>query len=329
MTWTWCGNAAKTDSILHSPRFTRIPMPLSRRQFVARSSAALAALPFASPMASAFASPTQPFEDLRGGVGMFTLRGGTIGYYATDHALVMVDAQFPDSAQVCYDGLDARTAGRASVLDVLVNTHHHGDHTEGNIVVAPLAARHVAHEAVPGIQRVRAVQRGTLDQQAYARETYADRWSARVGEEVLTLRYYGPAHTAGDSVVHFENANIVHMGDLVFNRLPPYIDLDSGSTSQGWISVLEAAHAQFDDDTLFLFGHGKEGFGVKGTRDDLLVQRDLLTALNEHVAAGLAAGQSEDDIAVDVLPAFPEHTTEQRTIARSIQAVIQEQQRGT
>ncbi|GAB5536585.1 MAG: MBL fold metallo-hydrolase [Rubricoccaceae bacterium] len=309
-------------------------MPLSRRQFVARSSAALAALPFASPVASALASSmpsagsAQTFEDLRAGVGMFTQRGGTIGYYAADHALVMVDSQFPDSAQACYDGLDARTPGRASVLDLLVNTHHHGDHTAGNLVVAPLAARHVAHEAVPGIQRVSAVQRGTLDQQAYARETYANYWSASVGDETITLRYYGPAHTAGDSVVHFENANVVHMGDLVFNRLPPYIDLAAGSTTQGWISVMEAAHAQFDDDTLFLFGHGKEGFGVKGTRADLLVQRDLLTALNEHVANGLAAGQSEDEIAVDVLPAFPEHTTARRTIASSIRAVIQEQKRG-
>ena len=302
-------------------------MSLSRRQFVARSSAALAALPFASPMARALALPTQPFEELRAGVGMFTMRGGTIGYYATESALVMVDTQFPDSAQACYDGLDARTPDRASVLDLLVNTHHHGDHTGGNIVVAPVAARHVAHEAVPGIQRVAAVQRGTLHAQAYARETYADIWSADVGDETVTLRYYGPAHTAGDSVVHFENANIVHMGDLVFNRLPPYIDLASGASTLGWISVMEAAHAQFDDDTLFIYGHGNDPFGVTGSRADLLVQRDLLAAVNEHVTVGLAAGHSEDAIAVDVLPAFPEHTSERRTIASSIRAVIQEQQR--
>ncbi len=189
------------------------------------------------------------------------------------------------------------------------------------------AARHVAHEAVPGIQRVSAVQRGTQDAQAYARETYSDQWSATVGDETVTLRYYGPAHTAGDSVVHFENANVVHMGDLVFNRLPPYIDLAAGASTPGWISVMEAAHAEFDDDTLFLYGHGQDPFGVTGSRADLLVQRDLLTALNDHVAAGLAAGQSPDEIAVDVLPAFPDHATEQRTIARSIRAVIEEQQR--
>ena len=302
-------------------------MPLSRRQFVSRSSTALAALPFASPIAKAFTSSRDPFVELRGGVGLFTMRGGTIGTYATDTALVMVDSQFPESAQVCYDGLDERTPGRASVLDLLVNTHHHGDHTAGNIVVAPLAARHVAHEAVPGIQRVAAVQRGTQDAQAYARETYTDRWSATVGEETITLRYFGPAHTAGDSVVHFENANIVHMGDLVFNRLPPYIDLNAGSSTLGWISVLESVHGHFDDDTLFMFGHGKDGFGVTGTRDDVLVMRDLLTALNEHVASGLASGQSADELAVDVLPAFPDHTTESRTIASPIRAVIEEQQR--
>ena len=300
-------------------------MPLSRRQFVARSSAALASLPFAH---VAFASPRRPFEDLRGGVGFFTGRGGTIGYLASDRALVVVDTQFPDQAQACYDGLDERTPGRASVVDLLVNTHHHGDHTAGNAVLAPLAARHVAHQAAPGLQRAAAVRSGSLDAQAYARETYTERWSADVGGETVTLHYFGPAHTAGDSVVHFEEANVAHMGDLVFNRLPPYIDLAAGASTTGWMAVLEAAHAALDDETVFIFGHGQDPWGVTGTRADLLVMRDVLAGLNEHVAAGLSAGRSADEIAVDVLPSFPDHVTDGRTMARSIRAVLEEQQRG-
>ena len=301
-------------------------MPISRRQFVARSAAAAAALPFASSLA--FASPARgrlPFEDLRGGVGLFTMRGGTIGYYATDAALVMVDTQFPEQAQTCYDGLDARTPDRASVLDLLVNTHHHGDHTSGNVAVAPFAARHVAHQAVPGLQRAAAVRSGALDAQAYPRETYTDRWSADVGGETVTLHYFGPAHTAGDSVVHFENANVAHMGDLVFNRRSPFIDLAAGATTTGWIGVLEAAHGALDDETLFIFGHAGEGFEVTGTRADLLVMRDFLAALNRHVAEGLAAGRSPDEIAVDTLPGFPDHGS---GMGRAIRAVIEEQQRG-
>ena len=307
-------------------------MPLSRRQFVARSAAAAAVLPFASPFASAHplasARPSRgrrPFEDLRGGVGLFTQRGGTIGYYATDAALVMVDTQFPEQARACYDGLDARTPERASVLDLLVNTHHHGDHTAGNVAVAPFAARHVAHQAVPGLQRAAAVRSGSLDAQAYPRETYTDRWSARVGGETVTLHDFGPAHTAGDSVVHFENANVAHMGDLVFNRRSPFIDLAAGASTTGWMGALETAHDAFDDDTLFIFGHAGEGFEVTGTRADLLVMRDFLAGLNEHVAEGLAAGRSPDEIAVDTLPGFPDHGS---GMGRAIRAVIEEQQRG-
>ena len=300
-------------------------MPISRRQFVARSAAAAAALPFASPFA--LASPSRvrlPFEDLRGGVGLFTMRGGTIGYYATDAALVMVDTQFPEQARTCYDGLDARTPDRASVLDLLINTHHHGDHTAGNVAVAPFAARHVAHQAVPGLQRAAAVRSGSLDSQAYPRETYADRWSADVGGETVTLRDFGPGHTAGDSVVHFENANVAHMGDLVFNRRSPFIDLAAGATTMGWMGVLEATHDALDDDTLFIFGHAGEGHEVTGSRADLLVMRDFLAGLNAHVAEGLAAGLSPDEIAVDTLPGFPDHGS---GMGRAIRAVIEEQQR--
>lgn len=311
---------------------------LNRRQFVTRTAAAGLALPLAAPLARAATSfrpalSPEPdargraaFEEIRRGVGYFTERGGTIGYLATEDALVMVDAQFPEQAQTAYDGLDQRTPGRASVIDLLVNTHHHGDHTAGNAVLAPLAARHVAHEAVPGLQRAAAVRSGRQEGQAYARETYDGRWSADVGDETVTLHYFGPAHTAGDSVVHFENADVVHMGDLVFNRLPPYIDLGAGATTEGWMHVMEQAHAAFTDETVFLFGHGKEGFGIRGTRADLLVMRDFLGAARTYVETGLASGESADALAdASEIPGFPEHTG--RRLASVIGAIAEEMQR--
>ena len=273
-------------------------MPLSRRQFVARASAAAAALPFTS--LPSFAQARADFRPIRRGVGAFTGQGGTIGYLESPGALVAVDAQFPESARTFLDGLD----GAARGLDLLVNTHHHGDHTAGNAVLAPVAAQHLAHEAVLGLQRAAASRSGTLDAQRYASDTFQRTWSADLGDEVVSLRYFGPAHTCGDAVVHFEAADVVHTGDLVFNRRQPFIDRGAGASVAGWVEVLEAVHGRHSDEAVFVFGHAGEGYDVVGTRADLLVMRDFLTAAREAIVPLAEAGQTVAEIEGLVIPGF-------------------------
>lgn len=287
-------------------------MPLSRRQFVARSAAATAALPFLSPLASATPPPVSPrwpmpragraeFTDIRRGVGAFTDRGGTIGYLKTDAALVAVDTQFPESAQTFLDGIREGSDRR---LDVLVNTHHHGDHTAGNAVLAPVAEVHVAHEAVPGLQRARAVGTDGYGAQRYADETFRETWRADLGDEVLALHYFGPGHTCGDAVVHFERADVVHMGDLVFNRRQPFIDRAGGASVESWGTLLETVHGRFSDETVFVFGHAGEGFPVIGTRADLLTMRDFLAAARLAIVPRAADGATAADIEGLLIPGF-------------------------
>ena len=302
-------------------------MPLSRRQFVTRTAAAAAALPLASPSwrvvspltSAASVRPRRAeFMPVRRGVGAFTDRGGTIGYLQSPDALVAVDAQFPDSARTFLDGLEGSGRG----LDLLVNTHHHGDHTAGNAVLAPVAARHVAHVAVPGLQRAAAVRSGSLDAQRYPSETFERTWSAETGDEVVALHYFGPAHTCGDAMVHFERADVVHTGDLVFNRRQPFIDAGAGALTAGWIAVLETAHDRFSDGTAFVFGHAGEGHSVIGTRADLLVMRDFLSALNDAVAARLAAGETAEQMVDMTVPGFDAWGP---TPMRVVESVVAEQ----
>ena len=277
-------------------------MPISRRRFLARSAAATAALPFLSPLAGAASRPNDGFEMLRRGVGAFTGRGGTIGYLQTPDALVAVDSQFPASAQTFLEGL--RSDGRG--LDLLVNTHHHGDHTAGNAVLAPLAATHVAHEAVPGLQRASASRGNSLASQRYPSETFSRTWSADVGDEVVSLIHFQPAHTAGDAVVHFERADVVHMGDLMFNRRQPFIDRAAGASVTGWADVLQTVHDRHTDDTVFIFGHAGETASVIGTRADLLAFKSFLEALYAAVADGLEDGQSPADLEGLIVPGHGE-----------------------
>ncbi len=123
----------------------------SRRQFLATAGVVLTGEALAG-----MQRPRQPvaasrFHDLRRGVGYFTGPGGTIGWLATRDGAAVIDTQFPETAKLCVDGLRNRSARG---IEVLINTHHHGDHTAGNTTFRPgrqadRPARALRHDA-PG-----------------------------------------------------------------------------------------------------------------------------------------------------------------------------------
>ena len=117
-------------------------MQFNRREFVTLSSLGVLTLSQRSLFAQApgaAQAPTVPkFEDVRRNVGVFTARGGTMGYLVTPDAVVVVDSQFADTAPLLVDGLKTRSTRK---IDLLINSHHHGDHTGGNAVLRPAAAK--------------------------------------------------------------------------------------------------------------------------------------------------------------------------------------------
>jgi len=294
---------------------------LTRRRFLRRTGAAVAASPALSSLL-AWPRPVDDFTALRRGVGIFTQRGGTIGWLATEDALVVVDTQFPESAPDCWNGLQDRSA---HPLDLVVNTHHHGDHVGGNGIFAQYTDRLLAHANVPDLMRAAAEPEGDVG--TVPTETFEETWSETVGSETLTLRHYGPAHTGGDAVVFFENANVVHMGDLVFNRAYPFIDVAGGANSQNWIEILNTVHDELDAETTLIHGHGNPEYGVTGDRSDLLVMRDFLSALNEYVAQQRQAGASLDEMQeIEVLDGFEAFNFDWGlSLADCIEAVYREQ----
>ncbi|OHE89547.1 MAG: MBL fold metallo-hydrolase [Verrucomicrobia bacterium RIFCSPLOWO2_12_FULL_64_8] len=248
--------------------------------------------------------PITEFKPLRRNTGIFTGRGGTIGWLAAPAAFVVVDTQFPDTAGICLAGLPDR-AGRT--LDAVINTHHHRDHTAGNPVFKPATKTIVAQANAPKLQFAAAEKAGGVDKEVFADTTFDSVWRRDFGGEVVTAQYFGPAHTGGDAIVHFEKANVIHMGDLVFNRMYPVIDRPGGASVRGWITVLGEVHKNYPADAIYVFGHGNPKFGITGTRDDLGVMRDYFVALLGHVQRGITAGRSKAEIvALDNLPGFPD-----------------------
>lgn len=298
---------------------------MNRKDFLIRSATVGAAsmLPIHK-LAYFFQSP---FTTLRRNVGTFVGRGGTIGWLATKDALVAVDSQFPNSAQTCIQGLKEKTD---HVMDYLINTHHHGDHTAGNPVFKGFSKHIVAHENVPSLQKKAAEGRDqeTIDAQVYADLTYSDIWTQQVGDETIHLMHYGPAHTGGDSVVYFEKANVAHMGDLMFNRAYPFIDMNGGANIENWIQVLRKTVDELENDTIYIFGHGNSEYGITGDKDDLILKSNFLEALLEYTQKGIDTGKTKEEIAKasDVLPGFEMFKAPgwSLSLSRNIDAAYQE-----
>ncbi len=248
------------------------------------------------------------FEDLRRGVGIFNGQGGTIGWLVNADGVLIVDSQNAAAAAACIDGIRERSDGRA--IDVLLNTHHHGDHVGGNATFRPAVGSIVAHENSAEWQRRTAEQGGNADPRAYPDRTFTDEWRTTIGDETVVARHHGAGHTSGDCVVTFEQANVAHMGDLMFNRLHPFVDRSSGARIAGWIEVLEQVTAAHAADTVYVFGHGTPGAGVTGGPDDLAHLRDYFTAALELTRREMRAGRSREEvIGTEALPGFEDHVS--------------------
>lgn len=270
-------------------------MELSRRSFVK--------LAMMAPLAVKFhrGSPNG-LRTLRGNVGLYSEEGGTIGWYKTADTFVVVDSQFPDSAAHFMKAIQPTRK-----IDVLINTHHHGDHTAGNWFLKSETLSIVAQKNVPEFQRRNAVGTERENRQAYADTTFEKEWTTEMGVERIRARHFGPGHTAGDAVIHFEQANVAHLGDLVFNNIYPYIDVKKGgATIPGWIQVLEKVAAEYPSDVLYIFGHSASDEDVTGGRSEALRMRDYLTALADLVRKEKKSGKTLDQIhaAYKAIPKF-------------------------
>ena len=126
-------------------------------------------------------------------------------------------------------------------------------------------------------------------------------------KETIKAYYFGAGHTNGDSMIHFEKANIVHMGDLVFNRRHPYIDKASGANIANWIILLDKAIATFNKDTQFVCGHAGAGYDVLLKAEDLKAFGDYLGNVLKYTESQIRLGKTKEEILkATEIPGSPE-----------------------
>ena len=294
---------------------------MNRRHFTRTTATALLA---GSPLFRLLAHgyrPAAKLTMLRDRVGVYTDRGGTIAFrLPTDNGGgVIVDTQFPDQAANLRDELAQRGG---TDLDLLFNTHHHGDHTAGNATFAGLARHHVSHERAR-----RNLEQQQADQDADRRAplpgtTFTEDYRLGLGDGgTVTARHFGPAHTGGDAVLHFTEENIVHLGDLLFNRRFPYVDPAAGADIVNWIGVIRKVRKTYGREAIYVFGHAAESYPVTGNHMDLAAFEDYLKELRRYVKRAKKLGTSLESLLerTTVIPGASEWRTGERQLRSNLE----------
>ncbi len=267
---------------------------MKRKQFLQASTFTLAELTLADYKSFSyfFADPWK-IRMLRNDIGIFTEKGGTIAFMLSKKGIVVVDSEFPEQAQHLIAELKKRSN---NPFRLLINTHHHGDHTGGNIEFKNLVPHVVGHENCLANHKRVAEQQKTTAKQLFADTIFKDTWKTKIGKEKIKAHYFGAAHTNGDAIIHFEHANIAHMGDLVFNRRYAFIDRSAGANIRSWINVLDKTLSTFDNETLFIFGHAFDPEKVTGNKEDLKAMQNYLAKMLQFVEGEIKSGKSKEEI---------------------------------
>jgi cyclase len=220
--------------------------------------------------------------------------GGRIGVLAGPDGVLMVDAQYGDLADKV---LAAVRRISSAPIRFLVNTHIHRDHTGGNAKFAKLGATIFAREELrEGMSRARPVNGSPApggDPAALPVVTYGlgEPVKIRLNGEVVDLVPIRAAHTGGDTMIRFENANVIMIGDYYRNFGYPFIDIANGGSLKGMLEALDATMKAARADTRLVPGHGTI---IK--RTDLVPYRDMIFAVQGKVQQMIAQGKTREDV---------------------------------
>ncbi len=186
-------------------------------------------------------------------------KGGNLGLLKGDDGLLLIDADY----KVMSDALKSELGkyGGVNNLNYLINTHWHGDHTQGNKALGH-HAQIIAHDNVrtrllttQEIKLLKIVSK-PYPKHALPAITYAKRLSLHINNEDIEVVHFPKGHTDGDSVVFFKKANVVHMGDHFFSGMFPFVDVDHGGNVLNMAKNISVVLGMVNNKTKIIPGHG-------------------------------------------------------------------------
>ncbi len=221
-------------------------------------------------------------DKLAANIYMLSGKGGNIGVMTGEDGTFLIDDQFAPVTPAIQAML--KEIGGDSPR-FLINTHFHGDHTGGNENFGKSGTLIMAHDHV----RKRMAEGYSIDtfkmtsppanKDALPVVTFNHQLGLHINGESLRAIHVANAHTDGDSIIHFPNANIIHTGDIFFNGFFPFIDVPHGGSLKGTVSAVDEILLLADDNTKIMPGHG-----AVATKADLKRYRDMLQQAYERLS---------------------------------------------
>ena len=235
-----------------------------------------------------FASVEVTAHHVAGNIYYLAGRGGNVGVAVADDGIIMIDTQFAPLTDKIIAAV--RTVSEAPIK-VVINTHVHPDHTGGNENLRALGLPIAAHDNVR-VRMAKGLGGGEpAPAAALPAVTYADSIQLYVGNEAVRVIKVPPAHTDGDSIIYFENANVMHLGDVFRTTGYPVIDANNGGTAQGTLDALQMILDLAKPDTMLIPGHGDVS-----TVDDVREFRDMIAEVTDRVSALVDDGMTLEQV---------------------------------
>jgi cyclase len=252
-------------------------------------------------------SSAQDFDDVvirptRVGEGLYMLmgRGGNMAVSVGPDGVILIDDQYAPLTEKIVMAIRAISD---QPIGFVINTHWHGDHTGGNENLGKAGAVIVAHGnvrkrmSVDQLQTLRDRTIPAAPKQALPVITFTDSVTFHLNGQTTKVLHLPPAHTDGDSIIHFKEADVIHTGDILFNGFYPFIDVDSGGSIDGMITAHERILELAGPDTVIIPGHGALCSPV-----ELEAAHDVLVTVRDRARAAIAAGtEVEAFVAADPL----------------------------
>lgn len=227
---------------------------------------------------------------------LFFETGGNLLVSIGEQGVLIVDDQFRNRVPAYQARIRELGGGD---IDVVINTHWHADHAEGNRVLGASGSWIVSHinsrEILKRERIVNTVQRQTTyepwEEAALPVATFDDTMQVHFNGARIDLMHFGRAHTTGDAAVILRNHNVVHLGDVFNTSSYPFIDADNGGHVDGVIEFCEGVLMQIDANTVVVPGHGEAG-----TYEDLRDYVEMVRTVRDRIAALVARGASLDEV---------------------------------